>query len=186
MSGQNVGIGTISGTLTNGLSGDVVPNAVVVIESTTLTRQVRSGLDGTFSFAEVPFGSYHLVVRADGAFIKVDQIRELKERLASMCLPPVKGQGTSVLNSRISSRVYQLEANAQGIETLHWEIGKDKVRFTVRDSRGLHSIDCELGRWKDGETSMPGMPPKLTRGDLGPLSKVDASAAWQDPDGLSR
>ena len=26
---------------------------------------------------------------------------------------------------------------------------------------------------------MPGMPPKLTRGDLGPVSKVAASANWR-------
>jgi hypothetical protein len=113
-----------------------------------------------------------------------DRSRELKERLASLELPAVKGEGTPALKSRISSRVYRLEANVQGIETLEWVVGRDKVLFTLRDGRGLHSVSCGLGRWKDGEASMPGMPPKLTRGDLGPVSKVAASAAWQDPETL--
>jgi iron complex outermembrane recepter protein len=58
--------GAVSGVLTNTLSGDVIPNAVVVLESPSFTRQVRSGPDGTFSVVDVPPGSYHLIVRADG------------------------------------------------------------------------------------------------------------------------
>jgi iron complex outermembrane recepter protein len=57
---------TLSGTLTNSLSGEVVPNALIVLEGTTGTRQARTGADGKFSFADVPAGSYHLVARADG------------------------------------------------------------------------------------------------------------------------
>jgi iron complex outermembrane receptor protein len=58
--------GTLSGTLTNSLSGDVVANALVVLEGTSFTRQVRSNADGKFSLTDVPPGSYHLIVRADG------------------------------------------------------------------------------------------------------------------------
>ena len=58
--------GTVSGTLTNTLSGDPVANATVVLESPALTRQVRSGADGKYSVADVPTGAYHLFVRADG------------------------------------------------------------------------------------------------------------------------
>ena len=56
----------VSGTITNNLSGDVVPNALVIIESPSFTRQVRTGTDGKFSVPDVPAGSYHLIVRADG------------------------------------------------------------------------------------------------------------------------
>jgi iron complex outermembrane recepter protein len=57
---------TLSGTVTNSLSGDVVPNALVVLESPGFTRQVRTGADGKFSIPGAPSGPYHLVVRADG------------------------------------------------------------------------------------------------------------------------
>jgi iron complex outermembrane recepter protein len=57
---------TVSGTITNSLSGDAVPNAVVVVESPSFSKQVRTGPDGKFTIQDVPPGAYHLVVRADG------------------------------------------------------------------------------------------------------------------------
>ena len=57
---------TVSGSVVNSLSGDVVPNAIVVIEAPRFNRLVRTGPDGRFAVSNVPAGSYHLVVRADG------------------------------------------------------------------------------------------------------------------------
>ncbi|HET9271700.1 MAG TPA: TonB-dependent receptor plug domain-containing protein, partial [Vicinamibacterales bacterium] len=54
----------VSGHLLNSLSGDAIPGATVVIEE--LRRQTTSGADGTFLFTNVPAGSYHLMVKADG------------------------------------------------------------------------------------------------------------------------
>jgi iron complex outermembrane receptor protein len=59
-------MGSVSGTLTNGLSGDVVANALVVLEGTAGSRQVRTGPDGKFSIGDVRPGTYHLIARADG------------------------------------------------------------------------------------------------------------------------
>ncbi len=56
----------VSGTVTNALSGAAVPNATVVVEAPTGNRQARTGADGKFSIADVPPGTYHLVVRVDG------------------------------------------------------------------------------------------------------------------------
>ena len=55
---------TVSGRLVNSLSGDPIPNAVVQIDE--LRRTVTSSADGTFTFAGVPPGSYHLSVHSDG------------------------------------------------------------------------------------------------------------------------
>jgi iron complex outermembrane receptor protein len=57
--------GAVSGTITNSLSGDPVPNAIVILESPTFTRQVRTGPDGKFTVPDAPAGAYHLIVRAD-------------------------------------------------------------------------------------------------------------------------
>ena len=35
------------------------------------------------------------------------------------------------------------------------------------------------GKWTDGETNMPGTPPKITVGDLRP-QKIAASGTWKD------
>jgi len=57
---------TVSGSVVNSLSGDPVPNAIVVLESPRFNRNIRTGPDGKFVVSNVPNGSYHLVVRADG------------------------------------------------------------------------------------------------------------------------
>jgi iron complex outermembrane receptor protein len=58
--------GVISGTLTNSLSGEPIANATVVIETSSGTRQGRSGPDGKFTIPDVPPGTYQLVVKASG------------------------------------------------------------------------------------------------------------------------
>ena len=57
---------TISGTLTNALSGDVVANAVVTLQSGAAMQQARTGADGRYSFSNVTPGDYDMVVRVDG------------------------------------------------------------------------------------------------------------------------
>jgi iron complex outermembrane receptor protein len=65
--------GTVSGTLTNALSGDVVPGALIVLDDATTSRETRTTAEGTFSIAGVPAGSYRLSARADGfVLLRVD------------------------------------------------------------------------------------------------------------------
>jgi iron complex outermembrane recepter protein len=54
----------LSGRLVNSLSGAPIPGATVIIEE--LKREVTSGADGTFTIDNVPPGSYHLAVQAQG------------------------------------------------------------------------------------------------------------------------
>ena len=55
---------SLSGRLLNSLSGAPIAGATIVIEE--LKREVTSGSDGTFTFDNVPPGSYHLSVHAQG------------------------------------------------------------------------------------------------------------------------
>lgn len=54
---------TVGGTLTDSVSGDPVGGATVTLEE--LKRDTRTTANGLFSFADVPAGTYHLLVRAD-------------------------------------------------------------------------------------------------------------------------
>jgi iron complex outermembrane receptor protein len=58
--------GTVTGTLTDSLSGSPIANALVSLEAPTFSRQVRSRVDGKFTVPDVPTGAYHLIIRADG------------------------------------------------------------------------------------------------------------------------
>jgi iron complex outermembrane receptor protein len=57
---------TVSGTITNNLSGDPAPNVTVAIESPTFSQTAKTGADGKYTFTNVPPGTYHLSVRGDG------------------------------------------------------------------------------------------------------------------------
>lgn len=54
---------SIKGTLTDSVEGAPIGNATVTVEE--LNRRVRSGADGTYTIANVPPGTYHLLVNAD-------------------------------------------------------------------------------------------------------------------------
>jgi iron complex outermembrane receptor protein len=55
---------SVSGTLTNSLTGEAIPRAVVQIDELRVTTTSNS--DGLFTFPSVPPGTYHLSVRTDG------------------------------------------------------------------------------------------------------------------------
>ena len=55
---------TVGGQIVNSLSGDAVADVTVVLEE--LARETPAASDGTFVFEDVPPGSYHISVRADG------------------------------------------------------------------------------------------------------------------------
>jgi hypothetical protein len=52
--------------------------------------------------------------------------------------------------------------------------------FKLKDNKREYPITCGVEKWIDGQTSMPGTPPHLTVGELGPVSKVAASGTWKD------
>ncbi len=104
----------------------------------------------------------------------------LKEKLAGLALVPPKAQPVSPLVPRISARNYQVEANAAGVRSISFEFTRHTCVFRLTDNKGDYHITCGLAKWVEGETSMPGTPPHLTVGDLGPVSKVAASGTWKD------
>lgn len=54
----------VSGTLVDSLTGAPIAAATVILEE--LDREAVAGMDGAFAFEDVPPGSYHLSVRAQG------------------------------------------------------------------------------------------------------------------------
>ena len=56
--------GTVTGLVTNALTNEPMPGLLVVVESTNLSRQVRTDSDGKYT-VQVPPGAYHVAVHVN-------------------------------------------------------------------------------------------------------------------------
>jgi len=106
--------------------------------------------------------------------------RRLQEKLASLALTPPKARSACPMATAVSGRSFKMEPNAMGVQNVTFDFRTRSCLFTLKDPKGEHRIECGLEKWVEGRTSMPGTPPKLTSGELGPVSKVAASGTWKD------
>ena len=109
---------------------------------------------------------------------------QLEQRLASLALLPLLGEASSPVSSRITGKGFQLDTNDLGLESASFVFDQEGCLFTFRDSRFEYPIACGSGRWRRGETALPGTPPRLIAGGAplkGTKSKVAASGTWMDP-----
>jgi hypothetical protein len=111
---------------------------------------------------------------ADGA-----SQERLRQKLAGLGLALPEGKTDSPRASSISGKTFKTETNPSGAQSISLRFQGDACGFTLRDSQGEYPIQCGLGKWVDGVTSVPGIPPKITVGDLRPC-KIAASGAWRD------
>jgi CubicO group peptidase (beta-lactamase class C family) len=151
----------------------VMPEQEAVIAITSESPNMQGQLDLVYEHLSPAIGSGPLP--ADKA-----AQRRLGESLEVLALAPLAPAAAPAIAARISGRTYTVASNALGIGSLSFRFDKHSGTFSVRDGNGEHAVKCGFGRWVDGETTMPGTPPKLTQGPLGPKSKVAASAAWKD------
>jgi CubicO group peptidase (beta-lactamase class C family) len=109
----------------------------------------------------------------------------LKQKLATLTLLPPVAAPASPLASTLSGKTYKLKENTLNLEKASFSFRKNSCTFTVKDSKGEHTIVCGFNHWEKGETQMPGDPPKFV-----PLKntmdtakvKVAAVGTWKDPD----
>ena len=112
---------------------------------------------------------------------------KLQEQLASLALPLPSGSSASPTRSRISGQKYELESNSLGAKNVALRFERDVCKFELTTAAGRFDVDCGLGRWAEGATSMPGTPPEITEligppvGEQ-PAAKVAAAGVWTDPD----
>jgi hypothetical protein len=104
----------------------------------------------------------------------------LSQRLASLALVPPVVKSDSPVANKISGKTFKLEANDLKAETASFGFGKDACVFTLNDGKKDYPLPCGIGKWKEGETTMPGTPQRLTVGPTGIKSKVAASATWKN------
>jgi hypothetical protein len=106
---------------------------------------------------------------------------ELESCLGHLTISPPSGTDASSSVASSLGKTFQVEPGDHGFKSLSLRFDKGNYVFAVANAQGEHHVTCGAGKWVDGLTDMPGMPPKLTRGDLGPVHKVAGAAAWKDP-----
>jgi hypothetical protein len=109
---------------------------------------------------------------------------ELQRKLASLVLPPLSGKAASPIAAKVSGKVFALESNDLGAQSVTFDIRSQACVFTLKDEKKQYPIVCGLGTWMPGETSMPGTPPRLVSGKAATNSRVAASYRWKDDDTL--
>jgi CubicO group peptidase (beta-lactamase class C family) len=150
----------------------VMPDRKAVVAITCETGDMQSELNSVWDFLLPALQDHPLP--ADGA----SQDR-LRQKLAALALPLADGKADSPLATTISGKTFKIESNPAGLQRFSLQFQGDACAFTLNDAQGEYPIQCGLGRWVEGISSLPGIPPKITVGDLRPC-KVAASGAWRD------
>jgi CubicO group peptidase (beta-lactamase class C family) len=108
-----------------------------------------------------------------------DTSQRLAEKLASLSLPPVQGQGSSTLAAQISGRTYAVDANDLNIETMALDYGEGGCVLRVETAAGQETIPCGYDAWRQGQTSLfneSGMPGN---------ARIATSGAWTSDDSFT-
>jgi CubicO group peptidase (beta-lactamase class C family) len=157
----------------------VLPEQAAVIAITSATSDMQGLLNLVYEHL-LP-GMQDKPLAADAA-----SNSKLQEQLAALALPVPSGSQTSPTSTRINGRSFQLESNSLGAKSVALRFEGDVCRFELTTVAGRFDIDCGLGRWADGTTSMPGTPPEISEligPPVGqqPPANVGAAGAWKDP-----
>lgn len=110
---------------------------------------------------------------------------QLGEQLAALTLPLPSGSKTSPVSAKVNGRSFALESNTIDAKSIALRFAGDACKFELTTAAGRFDIDCGIGRWVDGATSMPGTPPEISEfigAPVGPQppAKVGAAGAWKD------
>lgn len=151
----------------------VMPEQDAVVVITSESSSMQGELDLVWK---------HLLPAMKEKPLPVDPPAEtaLKEKLAGLALLPPKAQPASSVAARISGKSFRVEPNDAGVQSLSFAFEDGSCDFKLKNNQGEYDVHCGIEKWVNGQTRMPGTPPHLTVGDLGPVSKVAASGTWKD------
>jgi CubicO group peptidase (beta-lactamase class C family) len=106
----------------------------------------------------------------------------LKRELASLALPLPSGAPTSASMGTDVDKSFRLEPNSLNAESVSFNFRGESCLFALKTRKGTSELRCAIGKWEDGVTDMPGVPPKfITVSDWRPV-KVTAAGSWKDED----
>lgn len=107
-----------------------------------------------------------------------DGAGRLARKLAGLSLAHAPADSESPRVAQVSGRRYVMKANADQVQAICCDFRGRQCAFRLWDPSGEHRIDCGLGEWTEGWTTMPGAV--LHHGQQPPLQRVAGTAVWRD------
>lgn len=101
----------------------------------------------------------------------------LSHRLSNLSIKPVEGRAESPVAAQVSKRIYQVNANALGVETLVLTFAGADCTLRVTTAAGEETIPCGYGKWRQGELTTLFRQPLLFDRTL-----IMTSGAWTTDD----
>jgi CubicO group peptidase (beta-lactamase class C family) len=78
----------------------------------------------------------------------------LAEKLASLAMPFPQGEPTSLIGSKVSGRVYSVDANSLSIQTITFDFAPSSCMVRMQTSAQDELFPCGYGAWLRGETTL--------------------------------
>jgi CubicO group peptidase (beta-lactamase class C family) len=149
----------------------VIPNRNTVIAVTSGVSLDRTGdvLDLVWE---------HLLPALDSNAGHSEAASQLEARLAAAATPWAVEMTSSPLASQVSGTEF-VEAGSETPVTVSFNFAGPICAFVLKDERGRHEIECGLGSWIEGRTSMTGH--QLHHGYQPEITPVIGSGTWMDP-----
>jgi hypothetical protein len=107
-----------------------------------------------------------------------DAQQKLKQKLKSLSIPAVALNSSSPLASKISGKVFTLDANDFKGKNVSFKFSENSCVFTLIDDRGKRSVTCGINKWIENkiENNAPFALPER----MDAPSAIAASATWSD------
>ncbi|MGA2538727.1 MAG: carboxypeptidase-like regulatory domain-containing protein, partial [Terracidiphilus sp.] len=143
-------LGGITGEVTDS-AGGVIPNATVTVvdENTSLTRTVKSNASGSYSFVNLPIGTYTLTYTADGFDVqKTQHITVQADRTATVSASLKVGQTTTTVEVAASPLMNAV----------------DTTNGYVMDTQQIESVPLATGSFTGLATQSAGVSAELGSG----------------------
>jgi len=151
----------------------VLPKEDMVIAITSETADMQGILDQVWD---------HILPAAQINAIAVDKRgqNQLKQKLATLSLPLMKGTKTSEIVGTVSGKNYAIDENKLSVSNLSLTFKDGECDFKMKDDKGEHVVSCGINKWKHGVTDISTLPLKLTQtiipGET--KTKIAASGVW--------
>lgn len=99
-------------------------------------------------------------------------VQKLNDLLQNRAISYAKGEAESALASTLSGKIFSLESNELGMESISFEFDGSNSEITFNSGNGNQSFKAAYGAWEKGQFASPGWI----------SDEVSVSAAWNSDD----